>query len=142
MRTIRTGPLDYQAVEAELSPRRKATAMCRRTRQTFSMRCEPASRRWRTKCFGNHAAIGCHLANYAYFKNTIATWDAGENDSRINPQTSDRKYSELRTFHHVPDFSKNVPEDCSASEPVPHCGRRTSLMANPLGLPLGLQLYS
>ena len=26
--------------------------------------------------FGNHAAIGCHLANYAYFKNTIATWDA------------------------------------------------------------------
>ena len=25
--------------------------------------------------FGNHAAIGCHLANYAYFKNTIATWD-------------------------------------------------------------------
>ncbi|MGC1597632.1 MAG: Gfo/Idh/MocA family oxidoreductase [Candidatus Acidiferrales bacterium] len=27
--------------------------------------------------FGNHAAIGCHLANYAYFKKTIATWDAG-----------------------------------------------------------------
>jgi len=26
--------------------------------------------------FGNHAAIGCHLANYAYFKNRIATWDA------------------------------------------------------------------
>src|ERR1700677_90926 len=26
--------------------------------------------------FGNHAAIGCHLANYAYFKNKIATWDA------------------------------------------------------------------
>ncbi len=25
--------------------------------------------------FGNHAAIGCHLANYAYFKNTIAMWD-------------------------------------------------------------------
>jgi hypothetical protein len=25
--------------------------------------------------FGNRAAIGCHLANYAYFKNTIATWD-------------------------------------------------------------------
>jgi hypothetical protein len=27
--------------------------------------------------FGNHAAIGCHLANYAYFKKTIASWDAG-----------------------------------------------------------------
>ena len=25
--------------------------------------------------FGNHAAIGCHLANYSYFKNTTATWD-------------------------------------------------------------------
>jgi predicted dehydrogenase len=34
--------------------------------------------------FGNHAAIGCHLANYAYFKNTIATWDAGaKNDPGI-----------------------------------------------------------
>jgi predicted dehydrogenase len=26
--------------------------------------------------FGNHAAIGCHLANYAYFKDTVATWDS------------------------------------------------------------------
>jgi len=25
--------------------------------------------------FGNNAAIGCHLANYAYFKKKIATWD-------------------------------------------------------------------
>ncbi|MGA8152135.1 MAG: Gfo/Idh/MocA family oxidoreductase [Terriglobales bacterium] len=32
--------------------------------------------------FGNHAAIGCHLANYAYFKNTIATWDAGSKTIR------------------------------------------------------------
>ncbi|MFY9805457.1 MAG: Gfo/Idh/MocA family oxidoreductase [Candidatus Acidiferrales bacterium] len=32
--------------------------------------------------FGNHAAIGCHLANYAYFKNTIATWDGGANAMR------------------------------------------------------------
>lgn len=28
--------------------------------------------------FGNRAAIGCHLANYAYFKNAIATWNADE----------------------------------------------------------------
>jgi predicted dehydrogenase len=27
--------------------------------------------------FANHAAIGCHLANYAYFNKTIAIWDAG-----------------------------------------------------------------
>ena len=25
--------------------------------------------------FGNRAALGCHLANYAYFNKTIATWD-------------------------------------------------------------------
>jgi predicted dehydrogenase len=27
--------------------------------------------------FGNNAAIGCHLANYAYFNKTVAVWDAG-----------------------------------------------------------------
>ena len=27
--------------------------------------------------FGNRAAIGCHLANYAYFKETVAVWDEG-----------------------------------------------------------------
>jgi predicted dehydrogenase len=26
--------------------------------------------------FGNHAAIACHLANYSYFNNTVAKWDA------------------------------------------------------------------
>jgi predicted dehydrogenase len=26
--------------------------------------------------FGNHAAIGCHLANYSYFHRSIAAWDA------------------------------------------------------------------
>jgi predicted dehydrogenase len=26
--------------------------------------------------FGNHAAIGCHLANYSYFHRSVATWDA------------------------------------------------------------------
>ena len=25
--------------------------------------------------FGNHAAIGCHLANFAYFNNDVAIWD-------------------------------------------------------------------
>ena len=27
--------------------------------------------------FGNHAAVGCHLANFAYFNQTAAVWDAG-----------------------------------------------------------------
>jgi predicted dehydrogenase len=27
--------------------------------------------------FGNRAAIGCHLANYAYFNKAIAVWDGG-----------------------------------------------------------------
>ena len=26
--------------------------------------------------FGNNAALGCHLANYSYFKETPAVWDA------------------------------------------------------------------
>ncbi len=26
--------------------------------------------------FGNNAALGCHLSNYAYFNQTTATWDA------------------------------------------------------------------
>ncbi len=27
--------------------------------------------------FGNHAAIGCHLANFAYFNKSVAVWDMG-----------------------------------------------------------------
>ncbi len=26
--------------------------------------------------FGHHAALGCHMANYSYFNQTMATWDA------------------------------------------------------------------
>jgi hypothetical protein len=25
--------------------------------------------------FGNHAAIGCHLSNFAYFNKCVAVWD-------------------------------------------------------------------
>jgi predicted dehydrogenase len=31
--------------------------------------------------FGNHAAIGCHLSNFAYFNNCVAVWD--ENQKKI-----------------------------------------------------------
>jgi hypothetical protein len=27
--------------------------------------------------FGNNAALGCHLSNFAYFNKSIASWDAG-----------------------------------------------------------------
>ncbi len=27
--------------------------------------------------FGNHSAVGCHLANFAYFNKSVAVWDAG-----------------------------------------------------------------
>lgn len=27
--------------------------------------------------FGNHTAIACHMANYSYFKETVAKWDGG-----------------------------------------------------------------
>jgi hypothetical protein len=37
--------------------------------------------------FGNHTAIGCHLANYVYFNKKIAMWDG---DGR---RRSDRLYS-------------------------------------------------
>jgi predicted dehydrogenase len=32
--------------------------------------------------FGNRAALACHLANYSYFKNTPAIWDAGAKNIR------------------------------------------------------------
>ena len=32
--------------------------------------------------FGHNAAMGCHMANYAYFNNTIATWDSAANKIR------------------------------------------------------------
>ena len=32
--------------------------------------------------FGHNAAMGCHMANHAYFNNTIATWDSAANKIR------------------------------------------------------------
>jgi len=31
--------------------------------------------------FGHHASIGCHMANYSYFRQTVARWD--QNTKRI-----------------------------------------------------------
>ena len=32
--------------------------------------------------FGHHTALACHMANYAYFNETIATWDGEANEIR------------------------------------------------------------
>jgi predicted dehydrogenase len=32
--------------------------------------------------FGNHAAIACHMANYSYFRRSIATWDSATQEIR------------------------------------------------------------
>lgn len=32
--------------------------------------------------FGNNTAIGCHMANYSYFKKTVAVWDAAAKEIR------------------------------------------------------------
>lgn len=69
-------PLNYTAVEAETftAPAGYSDVSAHEANffDTVRTRKPPVE----NELFGNHAAIGCHLANYAYFKNTIATWDA------------------------------------------------------------------
>ena len=75
------GPLDYQAVEAETftAPQGYSDLSAHQANFFDSVRTRKPT--VENEVFGNHAAIGCHLANYAYFKNTIATWD--ENAKKI-----------------------------------------------------------
>ena len=57
--------------------------------------------------FGNNAAIGCHLANYAYFNKKIATWDAvGEEDHELARPFANR--SELRVGRRLPTRSSGT----------------------------------
>ncbi len=69
-------PLNYTAVEAETftAPAGYSDVSAHEANffDTVRTRKPPVE----NELFGNHAAIGCHLANYAYFKNTVATWDA------------------------------------------------------------------
>jgi predicted dehydrogenase len=68
-------PLDYQSVEAETftAPQGYSDVSAHQARFFEAVRSRKPT--VENEEFGNHAAIGCHLANYAYFKNTIATWD-------------------------------------------------------------------
>jgi predicted dehydrogenase len=70
------GPLDYQAAEAETFTAPPEYSDISAHQANFFNAVRTRKPCVENEEFGNHAAIGCHLANYAYLKNTIATWDA------------------------------------------------------------------
>ena len=70
------GPLEYQAVEAETFTAPDGYSDVSAHQANFFDAVRTRKKTIENEKFGNNAAIGCHLANYAYFKNTIATWDA------------------------------------------------------------------
>jgi predicted dehydrogenase len=69
-------PLDYQAIEAQSFSAPSTYVDTSAHQANFFNAVRSRKPVVENEVFGNHAAIGCHLANYAYFKNTIATWDA------------------------------------------------------------------
>jgi hypothetical protein len=69
-------PLEYQAVEAETFTAPQGYSDVSAHQANFFNAVRTRKPVMENEVFGNNAAIGCHLANYAYFKNTIATWDA------------------------------------------------------------------
>jgi predicted dehydrogenase len=70
------GPLEYQAAEAETFTAPVGYSDVSAHEANFFNAVRTRKKTIENEEFGNNAAIGCHLANYAYFKNTIATWDA------------------------------------------------------------------
>jgi predicted dehydrogenase len=70
------GPRDYQPAEAETftAPPEYSDVSAHEANFFDAVRTRKPT--VENEEFGNHAAIGCHLSNHAYFKNTIATWDA------------------------------------------------------------------
>ncbi len=69
------GPFDYQVAEAETFTAPQGYSDVSAHEANFFDAVRTRKPTAENEVFGNHAAIGCHLANYAYFKNTIATWD-------------------------------------------------------------------
>jgi len=68
-------PLEYQIIEAETFTAPQGYSDVSAHQGNFFKAVRTRKPTVENEVFGNHAAIGCHLANYAYFKNTIATWD-------------------------------------------------------------------
>jgi predicted dehydrogenase len=71
-----SGPLDYQTVEAETFTAPDGYSDVSAHQANFFHAVRTRKPTVENEEFGNHAAIGCHLANYAYFEKKIATWDA------------------------------------------------------------------
>ncbi len=70
------GPLEYRTVESETFTAPEGYSDVSAHQANFFDAVRTRKETVENAEFGNHAAIGCHLANYAYFRNTIATWDA------------------------------------------------------------------
>jgi predicted dehydrogenase len=68
-------PNDYQAFEAETFTAPPGYSDVSAHQAVFFEAIRTRKPVTENEVFGNHAAIGCHLANYSYFKNTTATWD-------------------------------------------------------------------
>src|ERR1700723_2335880 len=69
------GPLNYQADEAETFTAPEGYSDVAAHQANFFNAVRTRNPTVENEEFGNHTAIGCHLANYAYFNNKIATWD-------------------------------------------------------------------
>lgn len=69
-------PLDYQVVESETYTAPPGYSDVPAHLANFFTAVRTRQTPLENEVFGNHAAIACHMANYAYFKNAIATWDA------------------------------------------------------------------
>jgi predicted dehydrogenase len=69
------GPLNYQADEAETFTAPEGYSDVAAHQANFFNSVRTRKPTVENEEFGNHTAIGCHLANYAYFNNKIATWD-------------------------------------------------------------------
>ena len=69
-------PLDYQVIEGETftPPATYSDVPAHQANFFNAVRSRKAP--VENEVFGNHAAIGCHMANYSYFQKTAATWDA------------------------------------------------------------------
>ena len=72
-----TAPLNFQTAEAETFTVPEGYNDVSDHQANFFNAVRTRKPTVENEVFGNHAAIGCHLANYAYFGKTIATWDAG-----------------------------------------------------------------
>lgn len=69
-------PRDYQTIEAETFTAPPGYSDVSAHLANFFDSVRTRRQPLENEVFGNHAAIACHMANYAYFKNTIATWDS------------------------------------------------------------------